>query len=1243
MPRLFDKLWRRNRESDDEPQAQYSPPERAPSPEATTAFNVRDTVEARGSDQAGAIAFADAQRRPLPGSFVVPDGTYGTVKGVDMNDIFVAFPVEVPKGAWRHARKDEGPEFDVGDRLKSTAPVDTAYGMIPKGHVVNVLGDEGDTLRVSLMLMFKKADWWNRNPGDLRAWGCKASVARDPRQPERFTHEAGRLQDAKEKYPKYADQIDIIAEAVPEKYLPWAVKHIVEFLDELPPDLRENGLRAVLGAVGPALHNFDRVKQHLDIKDVYQYPTTGQLVDAVTRVDRSMSPSRKVRQKAKAEAEVVYRDADTRVIRIDGHAACRFYGRGTKWCITSPDSSYWDDHSRDGYFYFIVHPKWEAEGWAEVDQILAQVPDDNPDISDARYFAQSRDWDRLSKYAGSLSQKLRPALQKIRFSKVAVLTYPTAEGSPRLAWDVFDHQVPVDQVPDIDKIPSRHGRTASPKKVEHLKKQHPNAEKVIDYLAANDPTAPKYEALPVMWNALKEFRPARVASLTQLFYASQPYAEWLKRLLPEDSPPANSVAEWFEYGAWYQERVLRERVKKFLPALRGVRNLSKVFDDPEVASYARREAERTIVSSDAWGVAGKRLVNLMSGVPRTEDKEDQKSAIKQTLRLIEDNRMLINRFKPNSLEELQRLVEEHASGPAPKGERPEGAIDLGHGVTEYTSHAAARRECSKQTNWCWTYAAPTYFDTYTARGRLFRVDIPSAPRSPFGVAVTNERITEIKNRNNKPVGSHAEKAVKKRLLEVGVIKEQPRQEPEQRTPEELQWEAAGFNIRDFAPRWPAVPPAVHLEEAIDFANHGYTPQETLEWVRVWRAAGNPGLEQFAQIKEHPLFSDLRALMAAFDQTGVLRARRLRLLVQALPDLSVEEAETYAAVLVNTPRYKDPMPPDYVKAHQSHLREAHARGYLNALLYHWGYGEIDSIPDTVERLRAFKFPGDALSAMGRGRGSSLLNQIYDYLVERGVPDALATKYANKIDLYFGSFEGAQRKIRPAVDAMVQTRVFFPDKVPIPGVAPLILKYPRELKRLFKLLPNWAPGNSTPEGIETAVQWLPYLEQRLVPPSTVLHKILYSEAPPEDPEVLLREARHKGDDAPRGSLSLFGLPVAVEYFEGEERPPFNRVCPGHYGYFEGTQAIDGDSVDVLLGPNWQDEEPTVWVIEQLDPEGQGRTQQYKVLVGWDSEDAARAAFLDMWPRHMLGDTDEVVDITEFRDAWMPKLNATPEVRE
>lgn len=64
------------------------------------------------------------------------------------------------------------------------------------------------------------------------------------------------------------------------------------------------------------------------------------------------------------------------------------------------------------------------------------------------------------------------------------------------------------------------------------------------------------------------------------------------------------------------------------------------------------------------------------------------------------------------------------------------------------------------------------------------------------------------------------------------------------------------------------------------------------------------------------------------------------------------------------------------------------------------------------------------------------------------------------------------------------------------------------------------------------------------------------------------------------------------------------PADYGYWLGTEGTDGDHVDVLVGPN--PDSPHAFSIEQKNPET-GKFDEHKTFVGFDSPEAARAAYV------------------------------------
>jgi hypothetical protein len=88
---------------------------------------------------------------------------------------------------------------------------------------------------------------------------------------------------------------------------------------------------------------------------------------------------------------------------------------------------------------------------------------------------------------------------------------------------------------------------------------------------------------------------------------------------------------------------------------------------------------------------------------------------------------------------------------------------------------------------------------------------------------------------------------------------------------------------------------------------------------------------------------------------------------------------------------------------------------------------------------------------------------------------------------------------------------------------------------------------------------------------------------------------------------------------------------YGYIRGTEGVDGDHVDVYIGP---DEESTnVYIVHQNDPV----THKYdedKVMLGFPSLHDARAAYLKQYDRPgFLGKID-VMPIEEFREKALSK---------
>jgi len=93
---------------------------------------------------------------------------------------------------------------------------------------------------------------------------------------------------------------------------------------------------------------------------------------------------------------------------------------------------------------------------------------------------------------------------------------------------------------------------------------------------------------------------------------------------------------------------------------------------------------------------------------------------------------------------------------------------------------------------------------------------------------------------------------------------------------------------------------------------------------------------------------------------------------------------------------------------------------------------------------------------------------------------------------------------------------------------------------------------------------------------------------------------------------GLTLAIENPAGSVRRGVNRSGQAweirmtyDYGEVLGSLGVDGDPVDIYMGPN--PDAPMVYVVHQNTYGDWARYDEDKVMAGFDSEDDAKAAFL------------------------------------
>lgn len=130
---------------------------------------------------------------------------------------------------------------------------------------------------------------------------------------------------------------------------------------------------------------------------------------------------------------------------------------------------------------------------------------------------------------------------------------------------------------------------------------------------------------------------------------------------------------------------------------------------------------------------------------------------------------------------------------------------------------------------------------------------------------------------------------------------------------------------------------------------------------------------------------------------------------------------------------------------------------------------------------------------------------------------------------------------------------------------------------------------------------------------------------------------------GYEEIQGLRIAIENPKGSKRRWYDAKAgkPGEtrmhhpYGYIVGYEGADGDEVDVFLGPKRDSQ--TVYVINQRRAQDTRKFDEHKVMLGFDSEEAAKRAYLRNYDRKgptLLGSC-RVVSMERFK-RWLESGN-------
>lgn len=106
--------------------------------------------------------------------------------------------------------------------------------------------------------------------------------------------------------------------------------------------------------------------------------------------------------------------------------------------------------------------------------------------------------------------------------------------------------------------------------------------------------------------------------------------------------------------------------------------------------------------------------------------------------------------------------------------------------------------------------------------------------------------------------------------------------------------------------------------------------------------------------------------------------------------------------------------------------------------------------------------------------------------------------------------------------------------------------------------------------------------------------------------------------KGEFDFNGLTIKIENPKGTERVGYNgmgevkwrRTMHADYGYFKGTKAIDGDAVDVFVGPDLDSD--LAVAIDQYKDAGNQNFDETKFVVGVTTQEQGEKLYLKHYPR-------------------------------
>lgn len=134
----------------------------------------------------------------------------------------------------------------------------------------------------------------------------------------------------------------------------------------------------------------------------------------------------------------------------------------------------------------------------------------------------------------------------------------------------------------------------------------------------------------------------------------------------------------------------------------------------------------------------------------------------------------------------------------------------------------------------------------------------------------------------------------------------------------------------------------------------------------------------------------------------------------------------------------------------------------------------------------------------------------------------------------------------------------------------------------------------------------------------------------------QAQKEAGNYRKAKINLYGLDIVIENPKNSTRSgksadgtEWSSSLTHHYGDISGTVGADGDKLDVFIGDDLTADK--VFVVHQVDP-GTGDFDEHKIMMAFDSEDAAERAYLSNYEDGWQGlGKIEAMDIDAFK-AWL-----------